>query len=57
MKIVYCLPHVYKPGGIERIVSLKANYLADEANYDVYIITSCQKGEKPFYHFSPKLNL
>lgn len=57
MKIVYCLPHVYKPGGIERIVSLKANYLADEANYDVYIITSCQKGEKPFYHFRLKLNL
>ena len=55
MKIVYCLPHVYKPGGIERIVSLKANYLADEANYDVYIITSCQKGEKPFDHFSPKI--
>lgn len=55
MKIVYCLPHVYKPGGIERIVSIKANYLADKANYDVYIITSCQNGKKPFYYFSPKI--
>ena len=29
MKIVYCLPQVYKPGGIERIVSIKANYFAE----------------------------
>jgi len=55
MKIVYCLPQVYKPGGIERIVSIKANYFAEMCNYEVYIITSCQKGLPPYYDFSGKI--
>lgn len=57
MKIVYCLPQIYKPGGIERIVSIKANYLADKCGYKVYIITACQKTKKPFYHFSDKIEM
>ena len=57
MKIVYCLPQIYKPGGIERIVSIKANYLADKCGYKVYIITACQKSKKPFYHFSDKIEM
>lgn len=55
MKIVYCLPDTYKPGGIERIVSLKANYLADVAGYDVVLITSGQGNKEPFYQFSNKI--
>lgn len=55
MKIIYCLPQVYKPGGIERIVSIKANYFAEMCNYEVYIITSCQKGLPPYYDFSDKI--
>lgn len=55
MKIVYCLPQVYRPGGIERIISLKANYLADICNDDIYIITACQFGKKPYYVFSSKI--
>lgn len=55
MKIAYCLPQIYKPGGIERIISIKANYLASVYNYEVYIITSCQKGNLPFYQFNNKI--
>lgn len=55
MKIVYCLPQVYRPGGIERIISLKANYLADMCNDEIYIITACQFGKKPYYVFSSKI--
>lgn len=55
MKIVYCLPQVYRPGGIERIISLKANYLADICNDEIYIITACQFGKKPYYVFSSKI--
>lgn len=55
MRIVYCLPQIYKPGGIERIVSIKANYLANICNYEIYIVTSCQKSKQPFYQFSDKI--
>lgn len=55
MKIIYCLPQIYKPGGIERIISIKANYLADILNYDIYIITACQLGKQPYYTFSNKI--
>lgn len=46
MKIVYCLPQIYKIGGIERIVSEKMNYLA-EHGYEVSVITTDQK-DRPF---------
>ena len=36
--IVYCTPSLYIPGGIERVLTTKANYLADVAGYTVYII-------------------
>ena len=52
MRIVYCLPQVYRPGGIERIVSIKANYLADVCGYEVFIVTACQQGKPSFYRFS-----
>ena len=29
MKIAYYLPSLYAPGGLERIVTFKANYLAE----------------------------
>lgn len=56
MKILYCLPQVYRPGGIERVISLKANYFADKCGWEVYIVTSNQKGNLPFYHFSKRVN-
>lgn len=57
MKIVYCLPQIYRPGGIERIISIKANYLAEKYGYEVTIITACQKQQQPYYQFSPKIKL
>ena len=57
MKIVYCLPQLYKPGGIERIISIKANYLAETCHYDVTIITAIQKGKAPYYKLLPQIRL
>lgn len=42
---------------MERVLSLKANYLADKLNYDVYIITTGQKNNKPFWELSPRITL
>lgn len=55
MRIVYCLPQVYRPGGIERIVSIKANYLVEVCQYEVFIITACQQAKPPYYPFSKKI--
>lgn len=55
MKIVYCIPDTYKPGGIERIISIKASYLADIMEYDVYVITTGQQAKNNYYSFSEKI--
>ncbi len=47
-KIVYCIPALANSGGMERVLSLKANYLADQG-YDVSIITSDQMGRAIFF--------
>lgn len=55
MKIVYCIPSVYNSGGMERVLSTKANYLADVLGWEVSVVTSCEKGREPFYPFSKKI--
>lgn len=56
-KIAYCLPSLYIPGGMERVLTIKTNYFADVLGYDIYIILTDGKGEKPFYELSPKINI
>lgn len=53
MKIAYYLPSLYAPGGLERIITFKANYFANcGAGHEVYIITS-EQGDRPeFYPLS-----
>lgn len=56
MRIVYYLPSLYAPGGLERIITFKANYLAEHfKEYEVYIVTSEQVGKKPYFALSPKV--
>jgi len=58
MKIVYLLPGgLYSPGGMERVVIIKANYLAEKAAYDVSIVTTEQLGRPVFYPVSDKVHL
>lgn len=54
MKIVYCLPSTYRMGGLERIISCKANIFA-EMGYDVIIITTDQQGKQPYFKISDKI--
>ena len=56
MKIAYYLPSLYAPGGLERIVTFKANYLAEHCEgYEVYIITSEQRDRQIHFALSPKV--
>lgn len=56
-KIVYCTPALYSAGGVERIVSVKANYFAEQYGYDVTIIVTEGIGKPPFFPISDKVNI
>lgn len=56
-KIAYCVPSLYIPGGIERVLTLKANYFAEVLNYDIYIILTDGKGKEPYFPLSPKIHI
>ena len=47
MKIVYVVESLVLRGGVERILSEKANYLADKCGYDVHIIVCSQHPDQP----------
>lgn len=46
MKIVYIVESLVLRGGCERIVTEKANYLADNLGYDIYIIVCSQHSKQ-----------
>ena len=54
MRIVYITNTISGAGGLERVLLLKAAYLAERLKYDVTIITtSYNREENLFYHVSP----
>ena len=55
--IVYCTPSLYIPGGIERVLTTKANYRADVAGYTVYIILTDGQDKSPYYPLSSQIRL
>jgi len=55
MKILYYLPSLYTSGGLERIITQKANYFAEQLGYDVIILTSEQQGKKPYYQLCDRI--
>lgn len=57
LKIVYCASALYMAGGEERVLTLKANYLADVLGYDVTIILTEGKGRPLFYELSDKVKI
>lgn len=57
MKIVYCTPALYMAGGVERVLTLKANYLAEHYGYDITVILTEGKGKPLFYPLSDKIKV
>lgn len=57
MKIAYCIPSLYIPGGMERVLTIKANYFADIYGYEVFIILTDGKNKTPYYQLSPNIHL
>lgn len=57
LKIVYLTPALYMAGGVERVMTLKANYFAEHYGYDITIILTEGKDEPPFYPLSDKIKV
>lgn len=55
MKIVYCMPSLHNSGGIERVVTQKANSLAEDFGHEILIVTTDMKGRAPYYALSAKV--
>lgn len=57
-KIAYCIPGLYYPSGMERVLTLKANYLAAQADkYEVYIILTEGHDKPPYYALLPEIHV
>lgn len=56
MKILYITNGIHGAGGLERVLSIKAGYLADKLDHEVHILTLNAKGAPVFYEFSPKIH-
>ena len=56
-KIVYCTPSLYMAGGVERVLTLKANYFADIYGYDVTIITTDGNDKPNFFPLSKSVKV
>lgn len=55
MKLLYITNGITGSGGLERVLSVKASYLADHFGYEVHILTLNESGIAPFYEFSGKI--
>lgn len=54
-KILYITNGISGSGGLERVLSVKASFLADEHSYEVHIVSLNQGNKKPFFRFSHKI--
>lgn len=56
-KIVYCTPSLYMAGGVERVLTMKANYFAEKYDYDVTIIITDGDDKPCFFPLSHKVKV
>lgn len=57
IKIVYVTPALYMAGGVERVLTLKANYFAEHFGYDITIILTEGKGKSLFYPLNENIKV
>lgn len=56
MRVVYCIAGTYRGGGMERVLALKANWLARHG-YEVWVLTTDQRGREPFFAFDESVRM
>ena len=56
-KIVICTPAIYSAGGVERVVTVKADYFSTQLGYDVTVIVTEGRGRDCFFPISDKVRI
>ncbi|MGJ1194481.1 glycosyltransferase family 4 protein [Sphingobacterium siyangense] len=56
-RILYCFHSLSSHGGVEKIVSLKANYLASKFGYEIFIVTYAQFDKEIFFKLDPSIRV
>lgn len=57
MHLLYCIPSLNNPGGLERILSLKVNYLIEKYNYNITIVTTEQFQKECYFELHKNICL
>ena len=57
LKIAYCIPSLYYPSGMERVLTLKANYFTEVFGYEIHIILTDGGDKKPYYALHPNITV
>lgn len=57
MKLLYITNGINDAGGLERVLSIKASYLAEHYGYEVSILSLNGNHHNPFYAFSAKIKM
>ena len=57
IKLVYVAPSLYIAGGVERVLTLKANYFADCFGYDVTVVTTDGAHRQPAFALSKNVKV
>lgn len=57
MKILYCIPSLSNPGGMERVITEKVNYLSQLSGYEITIVTTDQNGNSIYFPLDEKIKL
>ena len=57
MRLVYLIHSLHGSGGMERVLSVKASWLAEKGGCQVHIVTASLKGRTPFFPLSPKVQV
>lgn len=55
MNILYCVPALYNPGGMERILTEKVNFLANIEGYQIHILTTDQDHRAVYFDLDSKI--
>lgn len=57
MRLAYCIHSLHNSGGMERVLTLKANALAALPGYEVHIIAAALHGRKPCFATDPAVRV
>ena len=57
MKILYLTNGIAGSGGLEKVLSIKTDFLVNKFQYDVTIISLDDSTIIPFYNFNTNVNL